>query len=38
MKHSNSGFDHSYTAQTTVDAERRIIAAAEVTECAAGTG
>lgn len=38
MKQSNGGFDHSYNAQTAVDAERQIIVAAELTDCAADSG
>lgn len=38
MKQSNGGFEHSYNAQTAVDAERRIIIAAELTACAADSG
>lgn len=38
MKQSNGGFEHSYNAQTAVDAERQIIIAAEVTACAADSG
>jgi transposase len=38
MKQSNKGYDHSYNAQTAVDAERQIIVAAELTNCAADSG
>ena len=38
MKQSNGGFEHSYNAQTAVDAERQIIIAAELTACAADSG
>lgn len=38
MKQSNGGFDHSYNAQTAVDAECQIIVAAELTDCAADSG
>lgn len=38
MKQANGGFDHSYNAQTAVDAERQIIVAAELTACAADSG
>ncbi len=38
MKQPNGGFEHSYNAQTAVDAERQIIVAAELTECAADSG
>ncbi len=32
MKHASGGFEHSYNAQTAVDAERQIIVAAELTQ------
>lgn len=38
MQQPNGSFEHSYNAQTAVDAERRVIAAAELTDCAAGSG
>lgn len=38
MKQPNGGFEHSYNAQTAVDAERQIIVAAELTDCAADSG
>lgn len=38
MKQSNGGFDHSYNAQTAVDAAHQIIVAAELTDCASDSG
>lgn len=38
MKQPNGGFEHSYNAQTAVDAERQIIVAAALTDCAADSG
>lgn len=38
MKQPNGRFEHSYNAQTAVDAERQIIVAAELTDCAADSG
>jgi transposase len=38
MKHAGGGFEHSYNAQTAVDAEHQIIVAAELTACAADSG
>lgn len=38
MKHAGGGFEQSYNAHTAVDAERQIIVAAELTDCAADSG
>ena len=38
MKQASGGFEHSYNAQTAVDAERQIIVAAELSNCASDGG
>ncbi|HWT14312.1 MAG TPA: IS1182 family transposase [Patescibacteria group bacterium] len=38
MKQAGGGFEHSYNAQTAVDAEHQIIVAAELTACASDSG
>ena len=38
MKHAGGGFEHSYNAQTAVDAERQIIVAAELSDNASDSG
>jgi transposase len=38
MKQAAGGFEHSYNAQTAVDAEHQIIVAAELTACASDSG
>ena len=35
MKHGNGAYEQSYNAQTAVDADNRIVVAAELTQCAA---